>query len=98
MGARADRRVPAIYYLWPPNVFTGETLVEQVGCYVEITPSGTGLRIWGYGRDKEVETQDIPMPDGGMLQIFRGTHRYLTVTGRIFEDHDGKFKSLDRHY
>jgi hypothetical protein len=36
------------------------------------------------------------MPDGGMLQIFRATNRYLTVTGRIFEGNDGKFKSLDR--
>jgi len=48
--------------IWPPNPFTGWIRVEEIGCYCEVTPSGTGLRIWGYGRDQEVETQDIKMP------------------------------------
>lgn len=49
--------------------------------YVEVSPSGRGLHVWGIGsvaRGRIIET-----PDGGRLEIY-GAGRYLTVTGHRF--------------
>jgi Primase C terminal 2 (PriCT-2) len=77
------------------NIWTGEPIIEGEGCYVEVTPSLTGLRIWGYGCDRKIKYKRIPMPGEGVLEVFRGTNRYLTVTGAIFENCNGAFKNLD---
>lgn len=50
--------------------------------YIEISPSGTGLHIWGYGtvgRGRRIRCGDTA------VEVYdRG--RYITVTGKPFED------------
>jgi len=46
--------------------------------YVEVSPSGDGLHVWGYG--------DVPhgrrmRRNGGPVEVY-GTGRYITITGR----------------
>jgi primase-polymerase (primpol)-like protein len=48
--------------------------------YVEVSPSGDGLHIWGLGR---IATGRRLKIDGGQVEIY-GNGRYLTVTGQPF--------------
>lgn len=77
------------------NMWTGVESELSAGCYCEVTPSGTGLRILGTGSRESVGAKRIEMPDGGVLETFRGTPRYLTVTGEVFDGCDGPLKNLD---
>lgn len=47
--------------------------------YVEVSPSGDGLHIWG--RADVRQGRKIRRPDGTAVEIY-GTSRYITVTGR----------------
>jgi primase-polymerase (primpol)-like protein len=47
--------------------------------YVEVSPSGDGLHIWG--RADVRQGRRIRRPDGTAVEIY-GTGRYITVTGR----------------
>lgn len=47
--------------------------------YVEVSPSGDGLHIWG--RADVRQGRKIRRPDGTAVEIY-GTGRYITVTGR----------------
>ncbi|MFD8315881.1 DNA primase [Kitasatospora purpeofusca] len=51
--------------------------------YVEVSPSGTGLHIWG--RADVRQGRRIRRPDGTAVEVY-GTGRYLTVTGRRHGD------------
>jgi len=59
-------------------------IVEEMGSYAEISPSGRGLRVLGYGklRRKGRKKGDIEMYTGG---------RYLTITGHRL---DGVFPNI----
>jgi hypothetical protein len=57
-----------------------QRLLDQASIsYVEISPSGTGLRIWGAG-DGEKLHRNFTF-DNSRLELFRRTHKPLTVTG-----------------
>jgi primase-polymerase (primpol)-like protein len=53
---------------------------RKKGLYVELSPSGKGLHIWGCSEGAEVHTK-WTLADGVVIEIFRDTHRFMTVTG-----------------
>lgn len=56
-------------------------LLERVGCrYIEVSPSGTGLRGFGYSNGKPI-TGTRGQLDGLSVELY-ATGRYLTVTGQ----------------
>jgi hypothetical protein len=57
-----------------------QRLLDQAShTYVEISPSGCGLRIWGTARGEELHRKF--QLDTGALELFRRTRKPLTVTG-----------------
>src|SRR5262249_32272727 len=54
-------------------------LAQASHSYVEISPSGTGLRIWGTANGEELHRKFEL--DTGALELFRRTRKPLTVTG-----------------
>jgi len=67
------------------NPDTGEitpeaaALVERVGTYAEVSPSGTGLKLFGRGKWTGKKHR-YPFPGGGELEVY-DSGRYFTVTG-----------------
>lgn len=60
-------------------------IIDQTKSYVEVTPSGKGLRIIGFTRGENVHTNR--KRGEGKLELYRGEcGRYITVTGRPFRD------------
>jgi len=64
-----------------------KALVESTGTYAEITPSGAGLRIIGYGDGPKVHRK-MPVPDanGMACEAYRKAERYITISGNVFND------------
>jgi predicted P-loop ATPase len=60
-------------------------LVERTGSYSEITVSGTGLRIIGYGEGERLQRK-LPVHDGVSLEAYRKTERYIVITGNPLPD------------
>lgn len=56
-------------------------LAAMPNTYVEVSPSGDGLHIWGLG--DVGRGRRIPVAGGGSLEIY-GRGRYITVTGKRF--------------
>ncbi|WP_309140630.1 hypothetical protein [Streptomyces sp. PKU-EA00015] len=55
-------------------------IVRDAGAtYVEVSPSGDGLHIWGYANVRQ--GRRIRRPDGTAVEIY-GTGRYIAMTGR----------------
>jgi primase-polymerase (primpol)-like protein len=48
--------------------------------YIEVSPSGEGLHVWGTGRLPRGRVIGVP---GGRVELY-GSGRYLTVTGQRF--------------
>jgi primase-polymerase (primpol)-like protein len=48
--------------------------------YAEISPSGTGLRIWGSASGESLHRK-FSLENGAALELFRRTYKPLTVTG-----------------
>lgn len=48
--------------------------------YIEVSPSGDGLHVWGYGRVGN--RCRVPVPGGSVEAYSAG--RYITVTGRVY--------------
>jgi predicted P-loop ATPase len=69
-----------------------QALVERADSYTEITPSGTGLRIIGFGTGGEVHRK-IPVVDGVSCEIYRHATRYITMTGQ--QVGDAGLKNID---
>jgi primase-polymerase (primpol)-like protein len=55
-------------------------LVGRTGSYAEITVSGTGLRIIGYGDGPRLQRK-LPVNNGVSLEAYRRTERYIVITG-----------------
>ena len=55
-------------------------LVERTGSYSEITVSGTGLRIIGFGHGPRLQRK-LPVHNGVTLEAYRNTQRYIVITG-----------------
>ena len=58
------------------------SLVERANSYTEITPSGTGLRIIGFGTGTKIHTKQ-DAPDGTSVETYRDAERYITMTGNV---------------
>lgn len=75
------------------NPATGEialwasALTDECQSYVEVTPSGCGLRVIGYGDGPPVHEKH-PMDSGGSLEIYRRAARFITITGNRLADYD----------
>jgi hypothetical protein len=59
-----------------------ERLIEEIpGAYVEITPSGAGIRILGRASGTEIHRR-FPFDRNGMgIEIYRDANRYITISG-----------------
>lgn len=60
--------------------------------YVEVSPSGTGLHVWGYGtvnRGRKIRR------GRESIEVY-GQGRYITVTGRPWEGAPSKLADLTR--
>jgi hypothetical protein len=58
-----------------------QRLLDQAGhTYTEISPSGTGLRIWGTAAGAPLH-RSFNLENGTKLELFRHTRKPLTVTG-----------------
>jgi hypothetical protein len=60
-----------------------EKLIEEAsGCYCEVTPSGSGLRLLGVAKGPELHRRfsfDRKSHEG--IELYRKTNRFITVTG-----------------
>jgi hypothetical protein len=76
-------------------------LLEECGSYAEITPSGTGLRIIGYGSGEKVhqkvkKTEKLDgLSEAGSLEIYRKPERYITVSGVVLDGYDLPLANID---
>jgi hypothetical protein len=72
-------------------------LIDQAASYVEITPSGTGLRIIGTAIGEKLHRK-FDLPGAGKLaalELFRRTHKAITVT--VLEvGHSRQLGNIDR--
>lgn len=59
-----------------PNALAREVLERVPGAYVEVSPSGDGLHVWGWCGERPGRRR------GGVEAYSAG--RYITVTGRVF--------------
>lgn len=63
----------------------GQSYVEQaqaLGAYVEVTVSGTGLRIIGIGEGAKVHRKFTKIGEGNSsIEAFRKAERYITISG-----------------
>ena len=50
------------------------------GLYIELSPSRRGLHVWGLSIGDEVHTK-WTLQDGVVVEVFRATNRFMTVTG-----------------
>ena len=64
-----------------PNPVARELLAYYAGSYVEVSPSGRGLHIWGTAAERR-----------GFKRVWRGqaiefysTGRYITITGHVHQ-------------
>lgn len=65
-----------------------QDLVDRCRSYVEITPSGAGIRILGTAeRIASIQTR-IQHPQGGSFELFVNCNRYITVSGQQIGDWD----------
>jgi hypothetical protein len=59
-----------------------ERLIKRANSYVEITPSGTGLRIIGTSHGAKIHRkQTVPNANGMSIESYRRAERFITVTG-----------------
>jgi putative DNA primase/helicase len=59
-----------------------QALVEKAGSYAEVTPSGCGLRILGYGAGPAAHRK-LKVTDKVSCELYRRATRYITVTGWV---------------
>jgi putative DNA primase/helicase len=69
-------------------------LIAKAGSYVEVTVSGTGLRIVGTATGEELHRKQ-PVVDGVSLETYRRTKRYIIVTGNPLEGSPPAMANID---
>jgi hypothetical protein len=72
-----------------------QDLIEESQSYVEITPSGTGLRIIGYGRADPAVHNKLKAPGGGSCEIYRQSPKFITVTGNALDGWNRELANID---
>ena len=66
--------------------FAQQLLAKCGDTYIELTPSGTGLRVIGTGDGPPIDNK-YPVSDGMSCEIYRKpAGRFITVTGKRFND------------
>ena len=71
-------------------------LVAKAGSYTEITPSGEGLRILGYGSGEKIHRkQPVAKANCVSLESYRKAERYITITGNALPDSKVELADLD---
>ncbi|MGB8897771.1 MAG: hypothetical protein WCC90_00285 [Methylocella sp.] len=71
-------------------------LFRQADSYVEVTVSGTGLRIIGLARGETVHrNQVVPDSNGGHIETYRRATRYIVITGMPLDGHGGRLANID---
>ena len=72
-------------------------LIELAKSYVEITPSGTGLRILGRGAGSKIQRkQAVPGANGMTVETYRGCERFVAVTGDALPEAAAQLADNDR--
>jgi hypothetical protein len=74
-----DVRDPATGVLLP----WAQKLVDECGSYVEVTPSGCGIRLLGSAEAITTIHTRITHPHGGAFELFVNCARYITATGNV---------------
>lgn len=73
-----------------------QALVARARSYVEVTTSGTGLRIIGFAeRDKVHRCQPVPGVEVGKIETYRSCERYIVVTADPLPDAPGALVNID---
>jgi hypothetical protein len=72
-----------------------QNLIEEAQSYVEITPSGIGLRIIGYGRADPAVHNKLKAPGGGSCEIYRQSPKFIAVTGDALDGWNRELANLD---
>jgi putative DNA primase/helicase len=78
-----------------------QQLLDECKSYAEVTPSGTGLRIIGYGRGDYVhdniklKEKLEGLDEAGHLEIYRKCARYITVSGDVLPGYDLELVNID---
>jgi putative DNA primase/helicase len=71
-------------------------LVNKCGSYTEITVSGTGLRIIGYGVGPKVDRKQ-PVANGVTVEPYRQATRYIVVTNNPLPNTPQQLVNIDAH-
>ena len=71
------------------------TLIDQCGSYAEVTVSGTGVRIIGYGRGEYVHRNQAWPGTSGRVETYRRATRYIVVTGDQLDGAAGELVDID---
>jgi primase-polymerase (primpol)-like protein len=69
--------------------WASEILAKAPKTFVEVSPSGKGLHIWGFAK---VETGKV-IRDGRKVEIY-GNGRYICVTGKRFRGSSGQLADI----
>ncbi len=71
-------------------------LIERACSYVEVTVSGSGLRILGRAAGDHVHrAHAVPNSNGARLETYRQAKRYIVVTGNVIEEASAELADLD---
>jgi hypothetical protein len=73
-----------------------EILSRVADCYAEVSPSGTGLHIYGRVREDRKINKRLQLTGGGTLEIYCRTGRYTTITGETVGGPGKKLLYLDK--
>ena len=83
-----------------------QAIIDRAGgCYAEVTPSGAGIRLCGRAARLDAASMQGVWrpPEGGgarpggrgQVEIFYACVRFVTVTGRVLEGHEGGSLGVD---
>jgi hypothetical protein len=74
-------------------------LIDEADSYVEITPSGAGVRIIGTTTDNAGKVHRkfsvADAADGAAIEVYRHATRYITVTGLRMEESATELRNID---
>jgi primase-polymerase (primpol)-like protein len=73
-----------------------QALIDRApkGTYLEVTVSGTGLRLIGTAVGKYLNRK-YPAADKGSFELYRNSPRYITVSGLAIRGADGPMTNID---
>ena len=80
------------------DVWAQNYLQAAVNTYQEVTPSGEGVRIWGFTDGNPLNRKFTLKIEGKDIaaELFRRTNKALTVTGYTLDPAIRKFSNIDR--